>query len=149
MEKIKLLLFFSLLSISNVFAQISNEEYYLLTENADNLIENEQFDKALPLYLRLNKNDTLNADLNFKIGVCYINSKLDKKKAVPYLEKAVSCPDKCTLKDDNDHLMGFSYLGDAPIRILVKEFGVSKYLAIFLMTFFTMCLIVLFTMKEF
>ncbi len=36
-----------------------------------------------------------------------------------------------------------------PIRILVKEFGVSKYLAIFLMTFFTMCLIVLFTMKEF
>lgn len=31
----------------------------------------------------------------------------------------------------------------APIRILVKEFGVSKYLAIFLMTFFTMCLIVL------
>ena len=113
MEKIKLLLFFSLLSISNVFTQISNEEYYLLTENADNLIENEQFDKALPLYLRLNKSDSLNADLNFKIGVCYINSKLEKKKAVPYLEKAVSCADICTLKEDNEHLMGFSYLGDA------------------------------------
>ena len=37
----------------------------------------------------------------------------------------------------------------APIRILVKEFGVSKYLAIFLMTFFTMCLIVLVILKEF
>jgi DNA-binding NtrC family response regulator len=35
----------------------------------------------------------------------------------------------------------------APIRILVKEFGVSKYLAIFLLTFITMCLIVLVTMK--
>lgn len=46
MEKIKLLVFLCLLSISNVFTQISNEEYYLLTENADNLIENEQFDKA-------------------------------------------------------------------------------------------------------
>lgn len=34
-----------------------------------------------------------------------------------------------------------------PIRILVKEFGVSKYLAIFLLTFFTMCLIVLVVMK--
>ena len=47
MEKIKLLVFLCLLSISNVFTQISNEDYYLLTENADNLIENEQFDKAL------------------------------------------------------------------------------------------------------
>jgi DNA-binding NtrC family response regulator len=37
----------------------------------------------------------------------------------------------------------------APIRILVKEFGVSKYLAIFLMIFFTMCLIVLIVMKIF
>ena len=36
---------------------------------------------------------------------------------------------------------------EAPIRILVKEFGVSKYLAIFLLTFITMCLIVLVTMK--
>lgn len=127
MEKIKLLLFISLLSISNVFAQISNEEYYLLTENADNLIENDQFDKALLLYLRLNKNDTLNADLNFKIGVCYINSKLDKKKAVPYLEKAVSCPDKCTLKDDNDHLMGFSYLGDAYHSNYQFDLAISTY----------------------
>jgi DNA-binding NarL/FixJ family response regulator len=34
-----------------------------------------------------------------------------------------------------------------PIRILVKEFGISKYIAIFLMTFVTMGLMVFFILK--
>jgi DNA-binding NtrC family response regulator len=36
-----------------------------------------------------------------------------------------------------------------PIRIMVREFGISKFLAIFLLTFFTMALIVVFVLKAF
>ncbi|MGZ4034358.1 MAG: response regulator [Bacteroidia bacterium] len=35
-----------------------------------------------------------------------------------------------------------SYIVTAPIRILVREFGVSKFMAIFLMTFITMGIVV-------
>ena len=35
----------------------------------------------------------------------------------------------------------------APIRVLVKEFGVSTFMATFLLTFLTMCLVVLCTLQ--
>lgn len=51
----------------------------------------EDYDLALPLYLEILNKDTNNANIAYRIGVCYIYSKLpsEKKKAVQYLEFAV------------------------------------------------------------
>ncbi|NSW46328.1 MAG: OmpA family protein [Bacteroidales bacterium] len=51
----------------------------------------EEYDLALPLYLDLYNQDKENANLAYRIGICYIyqNSPEEKRKAIPYLEYAV------------------------------------------------------------
>lgn len=49
----------------------------------------EEFDEALPLYLRLHRALPDNYNLYYKIGVCYLNNPYEKDKAVTYLETAV------------------------------------------------------------
>jgi hypothetical protein len=61
----------------------------------------------------------MNSDINFGIGVCYLNSRTQKTKAIPYLERAIACVDmnnnitECTEKQDKAHLNAFKFLGDA------------------------------------
>lgn len=57
-----------------------------LTE-ADDLFAKEAYSSAVPRYLDLLKNDSLNILLNYKIGVCYLNSRSQKLKAIEYLVK--------------------------------------------------------------
>ncbi len=49
----------------------------------------EEYAEALPNYLRLNKQYPDNDNINYKIGVCYLNDPYDKDKAIAFLEKAV------------------------------------------------------------
>jgi outer membrane protein OmpA-like peptidoglycan-associated protein/tetratricopeptide (TPR) repeat protein len=51
----------------------------------------EEYDLALPIYLDIYKLDSANANLSYRIGVCYTfqNSPFEKRKAIPYLEYAV------------------------------------------------------------
>ncbi len=51
----------------------------------------EEYDQALPLYLDIYSQNQDNANLAYRIGVCYNYSSTpsDKKKAIPYLEYAV------------------------------------------------------------
>lgn len=48
----------------------------------------ENYDKALPLYLEVIKADPSNDNVRFKIGMCYLNSSVDKNKAESFLEAA-------------------------------------------------------------
>ncbi len=48
----------------------------------------EEFDEALPLYLRLHRAYPDNYNVYFKIGVCYLNDPYGKDKSIFYLEKA-------------------------------------------------------------
>ncbi len=52
----------------------------------------EEYDLALPLYLELFQHDTTNANIAYRIGICYIYQRnpVEKKKAIPYLEFAVT-----------------------------------------------------------
>lgn len=59
-------------------------------KTADDFLSHCYFSSALPLYQDLLKFDSSNANLNFKIGICYFNSRSQKTKAVYYLEKAIS-----------------------------------------------------------
>jgi hypothetical protein len=49
----------------------------------------EEYAEALPNYLRLNKQYPDNDNINYKIGVCYLNDPYEKEKAIEFLEKAV------------------------------------------------------------
>src|SRR5665213_445353 len=44
------------------------------------------YDEALTDYLDLLEDDSKNMTYNYKIGVCYLNTNINKAKAIPYLE---------------------------------------------------------------
>ncbi len=48
----------------------------------------EAYVDALGFYKKVYKQDTDNANINYKIGLCYLNIDGQKEKAIPYLEKA-------------------------------------------------------------
>ncbi|MBI3511941.1 MAG: OmpA family protein [Bacteroidetes bacterium] len=56
----------------------------------DEYFVNDDYDKALPLYLEAYKIDPTNSNLSFKIGVCCLNIPSEKSKAENYLFAAAS-----------------------------------------------------------
>lgn len=54
---------------------------------ADENFKNGNFQGALEEYLVLVKKDQNSEKYNYRIGVCYLNTDIDKAKAIPYLEK--------------------------------------------------------------
>jgi len=96
-------------SIPDDFKAIYDEaEQYLLDEN---------YSSALPLYLKLNEMKSGNADINFKIGFCYLNSSTYKTKAIPYLEEATknitSNYSESKIKVESAPISAFYYLAKA------------------------------------
>ncbi len=61
--------------------KFSDADYYFLFD---------EYGKALKLYLELLKTDNSNSNINYLVGLCYIQSikDKDKTKAIPYLEVA-------------------------------------------------------------
>jgi len=85
MKKQKIFLFFFLLNLTKLLGQIENTTFSI----AEALLANEKYAEALPYYQRLLKSDSANANLNFRIGICYLNSRSQKIKSLKYLEKAL------------------------------------------------------------
>jgi len=56
-------------------------EYYLLYE---------EYKDALPLYMEILKSYPANANIHYRVGLCYLNLQGEKAKSLPYLEKATS-----------------------------------------------------------
>ncbi|MBA7566120.1 hypothetical protein ES708_07807 [subsurface metagenome] len=50
----------------------------------------EEYKDALLSYLLVAENNTNNANVNYRIGVCYLNIPGQKEKSISYLEKAIS-----------------------------------------------------------
>lgn len=57
------------------------------------------FSDALKIYERLVVTDPRNADYNYKLGLCYMITNINKAKAVPFLEYAANANDKDKPKD--------------------------------------------------
>jgi len=57
-----------------------------LKEDAEANFKNEEYAKALDMYLKLYKSDSLSMLYNYRIGKCYLNLTFDKSKAIPYLD---------------------------------------------------------------
>jgi tetratricopeptide (TPR) repeat protein len=79
------------------------------------------FKGALDDYLLLIKTDSTNVTYNFRIGVCYLNTNIDKTKALPYLLKA-SADSKCDNKVfyELGRAYMFSYKFDDAIKTFKK-----------------------------
>jgi hypothetical protein len=77
----------------------------------------EEYNEALPLYLRLSNKFPENDNINYKIGVCYLNDVYEKEKAISYLERAVTDinPDykENNFKEKSAPLESLFFLGNA------------------------------------
>jgi len=98
------LLFFFFVSIF-VHAQAPDEKKKW--NQAIEFMKNENFEDALDILLEMQKNqeEEKNPELNYRIGVCYLNTNISKAKAVPYLEKF--------RKTRPDHTLSLFLLGRA------------------------------------
>jgi len=99
-------LVFTLSTLSG-YAQTPQEQY----EQAEDLIDDGNFHKALVIYQTLLKDVPNNANLNFKVGFCYLNTATEKVKAIPYLEFAAS-------HISDDYKSGNLFEEQAPIEAL-------------------------------
>ncbi|NOQ24291.1 MAG: hypothetical protein GQ564_02915 [Bacteroidales bacterium] len=89
MKRTGILIFLSLIFLFKSFTQ----EYYELEEmflDADSWFFYEDYEEALPLFLRILDADSLNYNVMYKIGFCYLHIPGQKAKSIPYLEKAIN-----------------------------------------------------------
>ena len=82
MKIVKILLFIFSITINGLLAQSVEKDFDKKMEEASALLDSERYSEALKLYLPLEKSDSLNPDLNFNIGICYLNSRTEKIKAI-------------------------------------------------------------------
>src|ERR1700757_1236382 len=91
MKKIIFLLsvFTGLFSFSKISANVFDTNYKSIYKQAEDFFVNENYTAALPLYMQLDSMEKGNANLNFKIGFCYLNAATYKTKSIPYFEEAI------------------------------------------------------------
>ncbi|HET6228420.1 MAG TPA: hypothetical protein VFF27_19215 [Bacteroidia bacterium] len=80
---------FSFLLPLSALSQIKSEYNQKFTEG-NLLILEENYVQALKNFLWAYNIDSVNANINYKIGYCYLKTETEKTKALPYLEKAVT-----------------------------------------------------------
>lgn len=82
----------ALIILSLFFISSYTQEYYELEElflDADSWFFYEDYEEALPLFLRVIESDSLNYNVMYKIGFCYLHIPGQKEKSIPYLENAI------------------------------------------------------------
>ncbi len=102
----KKILSIALLIISTLsYSQDDNVSSILVKKYAENSFQDNDFEFALENYLIMYRTDKQNVDINYRIGICYTETNVDKAKAIPYLEYVVS--------HNNFPVRAFYYLGRA------------------------------------
>jgi outer membrane protein OmpA-like peptidoglycan-associated protein/tetratricopeptide (TPR) repeat protein len=90
-NSIALTLLFVFLFSFTILSQEKSDELFFIAEN---YVENENFEGAINLYHRILEEKPNNAEINFKLGFCYLNSVDQKDKAIEYIEKSVNATNK-------------------------------------------------------
>ncbi len=78
----------TLLFILISFTLISQESFQDKFQDGNLSMDEKKYEQALQIWKELIEMDSDNANINYKIGVCYRNMPLNKQLALPYLEKA-------------------------------------------------------------
>ncbi|MBN8702430.1 MAG: PD40 domain-containing protein [Bacteroidetes bacterium] len=76
----------ALLVLVVLYSQILFAQKEISSKEADLKFKNGDYESALTDYLKLFKDDPKSEEYNYRIGVCYLNSNVNKVKAIPYLE---------------------------------------------------------------
>ena len=96
---------------------LSQFKYKTVFYEAEQLLASESYIEAIDLYKKLLVGKEDNANLNFKIGYCYLNDKFDKTKSLKYLEKSIkSVSEEYKYEDDKEikaPIDAYYYLGEA------------------------------------
>ncbi len=100
-----LFIIFSLIVASSAFAQ-SSKDIKTLTNSANLKFKADNYEDALDDYLQLVSDDPKNINFNYNLAVCYLNSNINKAKAIPYLEIVVRNE---THNPKADFLLGRAY----------------------------------------
>jgi tetratricopeptide (TPR) repeat protein len=81
-----------LLSLLSLFPGIAQQEtdFKEVFLTAEMYFNYDEYNEALPLYLKLKRNFPENDNYNYKIGVCLLNNPYEKEKSINYLELAVN-----------------------------------------------------------
>jgi len=95
---------FLLLLVHTSMGQLNKKTEKIFKERffiAENLLLNENYPSALRIYFDLEAMDTLNYNVKWKIGLCYIGSGDKKTEAIPFLEAAAKHVSKNYAYDDH------------------------------------------------
>lgn len=74
---------FALSSYSQIW--LSNKDIY---NDAEEYLDGGEYKEALPLYFLLEKKEIINANIAYKIGMCFLNIRGHKRQSISYLENA-------------------------------------------------------------
>ncbi|MBL7111501.1 MAG: PD40 domain-containing protein [Bacteroidales bacterium] len=88
MRSIGTLIILCLLLVPEIAGQF-NEAYRADWLEGEMYFLFEEYNEALPYYRRCLQKAPKNDDINFKLGVCYLNDPFQKETSIEYLEKAV------------------------------------------------------------
>jgi hypothetical protein len=102
-NRLFLIVFFLLIAPLAIFAQ--DQDIALIKKYAENAFRDKDYEFALENYLELYKNNKSDIDLNYRIGICYTETNIDKEKAIPFLEFVLS--------HNNYQIRTFYFLGKA------------------------------------
>lgn len=104
---------FVILIGSNIFAQKPKKLFY----EGVNYMDMEDYQSALPYFLKLDSMGINNANIKFHIGLCYLNAPYKKDRAIPYLEQAAEKTNPRYREEffgeKKAPLMVYKYLGQA------------------------------------
>ncbi len=88
---IRKIIFITIVALSTMrgFSQEKeNGSYIYYFTEGNQLLEEKNYPRALKMFLKAYAKDSSSANINFKVGYCYLKSANEKSKAMYYLEKA-------------------------------------------------------------
>src|ERR1041384_4764411 len=83
---------YTLLLIICASLSYSQPKSFTQIEDADEHFENGNYLFAIPAYRAELKKDPDNLKAKFRLGVCYLNTRVNREEAIPYLEEVAKSP---------------------------------------------------------
>lgn len=104
-----------------------DDEKILYQKYAENSFQDGDYEFALENYLYLYDSDKNNIDLNYKIGICYTETTIDKSKALPFLEFVVG---HNNYPPRTNYYLGRAYMYNYRFTMAVEAFYEYKMIGV-------------------
>ncbi len=108
-----------------------NLENNKIFDRAEGLLLIQNYDSAMAIYLKLMEVNPNNANWNFKLGICYLNSPTQYSKSIGSFEKAIkNCSSNSNddaFKEEKAPLSSYLYLADSYHRNYRFDEAIATY----------------------